>query len=120
MSARTRRSVVWDSHCSFCRRSVTIARALDWLRVHDYVGSAEPGALDDPRITAEDADRAVQLLTPDGRFEGFDAVRRILLRCPPTCWLAPVLWLPPVARLGERVYARIAARRSCSIDGSPG
>lgn len=113
----TARTVVWDSHCSFCRRSARLLAALDWLHAHDYVGSAEPGALDDPRITAADADRAVQLLTAAGRFEGYDAIRRILLRCPPTCWFAPLLWLPGVRPLGERVYWWVAARRTCRIDG---
>lgn len=109
------RTVIWDSECSFCRRSVRVGRALDWLRLHRYVGSSEPGAFDDPRVTPEMADRAVQLLTPTRRAEGFDAVRRILAVCPLTFWLAPILWLPPVYRLGDRAYRRVAARRTCKI-----
>jgi predicted DCC family thiol-disulfide oxidoreductase YuxK len=109
------RTVIWDSECSFCRRSVQIARYLDWFRIHEYVGSAEPGAFDDPRVTPEMADRAVQLLTPTRRAEGFDAIRRILALCPLTFWLAPLLWIPPVYRLGDRTYQRVALRRSCKI-----
>lgn len=111
----TRRTVIWDSHCSFCRRWARVLEGLDWFRAHRYVGSAEPGALDDPRVTAADADRALQLLTPAGRFEGYDAIRRILARCPPTFWLTPLLWLPPVRVVGERVYRRVAARRTCGL-----
>lgn len=89
------------------------------LRRHHFVGSAEPGALDDPRVTSADTARALQLLTRDGRFEGYDAIRRILIRCPPTFWFAPLLWLPPARALGERTYWRIAERRTCMLNGGP-
>ena len=92
---------------------------LDWCGLHRLVESAEPTALDDPRATRVDADRALQLLTPTGRFEGYDAVRRVLLRCPPTCWVAPLLWLSPVRAVGERVYLRLAAGRTCVVAALP-
>ncbi len=109
------RTVIWDSNCSFCRRWVTLFRLLDWFRLHQFVGSSEPGAFTDPRVTPEMADRAVQLLTPKRHAEGFDAVRRILAVAPLTFWLTPILWLPPVYRLGDRTYQRVAARRTCKI-----
>lgn len=114
------RTVIWDSHCTFCRRSVRLLAAMDWLGEHRFVGSAEPGALDDQRVTAADADRAVQLLTHGGRFEGFDAIRRILLRCPPTAVAAPLLWLPGAHGLGDRIYRSVAERRRCSVGSRPG
>jgi len=109
------RTVIWDSQCSFCRRWVQLFRLLDWFRLHRFVGSSEPHAFDDPRVTPEMADRAVQLLTPKRQAEGFDAVRRILAVSPVTFWLAPLLWIPPVYRLGDRTYQRVAARRTCRI-----
>ena len=110
------RTVIWDSHCSFCSRWVTLFRFLDWFRLHRFVGSSEPGAFDDTRVTPEMADRAIQLLTPKRRAEGFDAVRRILAVCPLTFWTAPILWLPPVHHLGNRAYVAVAARRTCRIN----
>lgn len=111
-----RRVVVWDSDCSFCRRWVALFRRLDWFQVHRFVGSDEPEALDDPRLTREMAEEALQLLGPGRHAQGYDAVRRILAVCPPTLWTAPLLWLPPVTAVGDRVYRHVAARRSCSID----
>ena len=109
------RIVIWDSHCSFCRRWVALFRFLDWFRLHRFVGSSEPGAFDDPRVTPEMAEQAIQLLTSKRRAEGFDAVRRVLSVSPLTFWTAPILWLPPVNSLGNRIYKRVAARRRCKI-----
>ena len=61
------------------------------------------------------ADRAIQLLTPRRRAEGFDAVRRVLAVSPLTFWMAPILWLPPVNSLGSHLYQKVAARRTCKI-----
>jgi predicted DCC family thiol-disulfide oxidoreductase YuxK len=110
------RTVVWDSRCSYCRKWVTLFRVLDWFRLHHFVGSANPRAFDDQRVTPEMADRAIQLVTSERRVEGFEAVRRILAVCPLTFWTAPILWLPPVRHLGNRAYIAVAARRSCRID----
>lgn len=111
----TVRTVIWDSHCSFCRRWVLLFRLLDWFHIHRFLGSAEPGAFEDPRVTPDMADRAIQLLTPKWQSEGFDAVRRILVVCPLTFWMAPLLWLPPLYRLGDRTYQLVAARRTCRL-----
>ena len=110
-----RRTVIWDSGCSFCRRWVRTFRFLDWFRLHRFVGSSEPGAFDDARVTPAMADEAIQLLTPATHAQGFDAVRRVLATSPLTFWTAPLLWLPPVSNLGDRLYKRVAARRTCQV-----
>jgi hypothetical protein len=33
------------------------------------------------------------------------------VKLPATCWLVPLIWLPGVAWVGERVYRRIAAQK---------
>jgi predicted DCC family thiol-disulfide oxidoreductase YuxK len=109
------RTVIWDSHCSFCRVWVVRLGRLDALRLHRLVGTGEPGAYDDPRVTPEHTAHALQLLTPSGRYEGFDAIRRVLLLCPATCWFVWLAWLPGVRSLGERLYRRVADSRSCLV-----
>ncbi|MGN0064006.1 MAG: thiol-disulfide oxidoreductase DCC family protein [Nocardioides sp.] len=109
------RTVIWDSHCSFCRPwAVRLAR-LDVLRLHRFVGTSEPDAYADPRVTPEHTDHALQLLTPAGRYEGYDAIRRVLLRCPPVSVVAPLLWLPGARWLGDRLYRRVAESRTCGL-----
>lgn len=112
------RTVIWDSHCSFCRPwAVRLAR-FDVTARHSFVGTAEPEAHADPRVTPEHTAVALQLLTPRGRFSGFDAIRRILLGSRGSCWFAPLLWLPGVHAVGSRIYARVARSRTCLV-GAP-
>ena len=108
------RTVIWDSHCSFCRRWAVVLARLDVLGRFRFVGTAEPDAYADGRVTPEHTAHALQLLTPTGRYEGYDAIRRVLARTP-LAWLAPLLWLPPVRALGERAYRRVAESRTCLL-----
>lgn len=116
--SRPERTIIWDSHCSFCYRWARVLAWLDVAGAHRFVGTAEPDAYADPRVTPADTDHALQLLTPQGRFEGYDAIRRILARSPLTFWFTPLLWLPPVRVAGERIYRRIADNRTCAL-GAP-
>ena len=108
-------TVIWDSHCSFCRRWAVVLARLDGLGRFRLVGTAEPDAYADPRVRPEHTDHALQLLTASGRYEGYDAIRRVLARSPLTFWMAPLLWLPPVRILGERLYRRVADSRTCLL-----
>ena len=111
------RVVIWDSHCSFCRRYAVLLARIDLLGLVRLVGTAEPDAYADPRVTPEHTAHALQLLTPRGRFEGYDAIRRVLALSPLTFWFTPVLWLPFVRRLGERCYRQVADSRTCAVGG---
>ena len=109
------RTVIWDDHCSFCSTWIAIFRRLDRLGVHRIVGSSEPGAFDDVPVTRAQADEALQLVEDGRRHEGFDAVRLILEKCPPTFLVAPLLRVPPVPAIGRRAYRAVAARRTCRL-----
>lgn len=109
------RLVVWDDACSFCRVWVRWLRRLDWLRVHRFAGSSDPMVLAAAGITTEEADTAIQLVGPAGRrASGFRAIRTILEFLPLSFLWAPILRIPPIERLGERVYAAVARRRKCA------
>ncbi len=116
MRARRRsRTVIWDSGCQSCRRWVRLFKALDWLRLHRFVGSAEADAFEDPRVTPEGAASALQVLTDDDHYEGFAAVRAIVCASPATFWLSPVLHLRRVEERGERTYRAVAQARTCRV-----
>lgn len=109
------RLVVWDDACSFCRVWVRWLRRLDWLRVHRFAGSSDPMVLAAAGITTEEADTAIQLVDPAGRrASGFRAIRTILEFLPLSFLWAPILRIPPIERLGERVYTAVARRRKCA------
>jgi predicted DCC family thiol-disulfide oxidoreductase YuxK len=109
------RLVVWDDSCDFCARCVALLRRIDLLGVHRFVGSGDPSAFEGTGVTPLDAERAVQLVADGDRVEGYDAIRTALQVCPPTFLVAPVLGIPPIARLGRRAYRHVAARRACGV-----
>ncbi len=112
--------VIWDDQCSFCRRSVTFFRYLDWSGVHRFVGSSEDEVMARYGITRSEADRALQVVAPGGsRHSAFAAVCVILERLPLSFLWAPLLRVPPLPTLGERAYAAVAARRHCALDVQP-
>jgi predicted DCC family thiol-disulfide oxidoreductase YuxK len=109
------RLVIWDDTCAFCGRCVAVLRRIDLFGVHRFVGSGDPSAFEGTGVTPFDAERAVQLVADRRRVEGYDAIRMALEVCPPTFLVAPLLRIPPIARLGRRAYRRVAARRACGV-----
>lgn len=107
--------VIWDDACTFCTGTVDWLRRLDWLRVLTFAPGSDAAVLERHAISRADADRAVQLVGPDGRSAGYMAMVRIFERLPATFLVAPLLRLPPVAWVGARVYRRVAERRSCRV-----
>lgn len=108
-------TVVWDGSCDFCAGWVRFFRRLDWLHALRFVPSSDSAELARLEIPLADADRALQLVRDDAREQGFRAVVGVLELAPISFLWAPLLRLPPVAWIGDRIYARVAARRRCSI-----
>ncbi len=117
-------SVLYDGDCGLCQRSVFSLRILDWLNrlePRDFRNPADRRA-SVPELTLQELDKSMHIRMPDGRMEkGFRAFREIARHLPLTWLIAPLLSLPFVEPVGEKVYAGIAARRakctheSCSL-----
>jgi predicted DCC family thiol-disulfide oxidoreductase YuxK len=108
------RVVVWDDSCGFCAGWVRWLRRLDWLRALDFVPCSRLGSARLP-VSEEAALEALQLVTPRRVYAGFRAVTRVAEVLPVSFLWAPLLRLPPVVWLGDRVYAKVAARRTCQL-----
>jgi predicted DCC family thiol-disulfide oxidoreductase YuxK len=107
--------VLYDGECPLCLKSVALLRRLDWLHRLCFVNAR---ARDDlPRIDPPlDSDRLLQemhLLSPQGRsvYHGFRAFRWMAWRLPPLWLLIPLLYLPGMASLGQRLYLWVARNR---------
>lgn len=107
-------TVFLDGQCPLCRRTGRAIHGLDWL---DKVGFAD--ANDAARVAAEAGasvgEALEQMLVVDASrrvHRGLDAYVRLARALPVTWPLVPLLALPPVRSIGERLYARIAARRT--------
>ena len=94
--------VVWDEHCSFCRRWVNAFSFLDWFGVLKLEGSSDAG---------------VEILAFSGnqKLGGFRAIREILSVLPVTLYFEPWLRIWPLPWFGDKVYKYVAARRHCKI-----
>ena len=112
--ARGRATLLFDGHCGFCQHSVAKLRVLDpfgYLEPVDFHTVPDLASLH-PDLTPQRCKSRMQLIEPDGRLsEGFLSVRRMSLRMPLLMPLAPLLYLPGMGWVGQRVYDWVAAHR---------
>lgn len=107
--------LLFDGDCALCRKSVGFLRKLDWLGRLDYVNARDTSqpVLQQPGVAQAPLLEQMHLLAPDGKqlFGGFKAFRWLAWRLPVLWPVAPLLYLPGVPTLGQRVYLWIARNR---------
>jgi predicted DCC family thiol-disulfide oxidoreductase YuxK len=111
-------TVVFDGECGMCTRSVERLRAWDTEERFETVSYQAPEVVGRfPQISLREFQESVQLIGPTGqRWEGADAVARILDLLPRTQPLSRIFDIPlvrPVARLVYRWIARNRGRLGC-------
>lgn len=108
--------VAYDGHCMLCRRSVAAVRLFDWTGRIRWVRGEDAEGLAAAGFTDFDEDafaRAMQAASGPERFEGYAAVLQILRRLPLAAPFVPLLASGPLVAVGTRIYARVAASRTC-------
>jgi predicted DCC family thiol-disulfide oxidoreductase YuxK len=112
---RPKAQVLYDGQCPLCLKSVAWLKRLDWRKRLAYVNVREPGRVPprDPPLDPKRLLEEMHLITPDGRhvYHGFGAFRWLAWRLPPLWPLAPLLYLPGVPALGQRLYLWVARNR---------
>lgn len=116
--------LVYDGQCAFCRRSLRLLKAMDWLgriRPLDLHRDEAEVSRRAPGLSHEDMMEAMRLITPGGRvYAGFFAFRQAAWLLPPLWPTVPLWYLPGMSRLGPAMYARIARRRYGLTRCTPG
>jgi predicted DCC family thiol-disulfide oxidoreductase YuxK len=107
--------VLYDGDCAFCRKSVALLKRLDWLGRLRFQSAREVDRLPPSRVPL-DPDKLLaemHVVTPDRTRApaGFAAFRWIAWRLPLTLPLAPLLYLPGVSWVGNKVYRWVAKNR---------
>jgi len=106
--------VLYDGDCGFCQQSVRLLKALDWFGALHFRSArdADLPASEVPLDRAKMLDE-MHLLTPDRRtaYAGFSAFRWVAWRLPLTAPVAPLMYLPGVLWVGNRVYRWVARNR---------
>ncbi len=112
MSADLQRSVlIYDGDCSFCRAWVDFWRSLTGDKI-EYL-AFQSASERFPDLSLEDCRKAVQFITPEGRFPGAEGVFRFLATVPGYRWLFWVYrFVPGFAALASFGYKFIANHRS--------
>src|SRR4051812_27268259 len=105
--ADRRAAVLYDGDCAFCRKSVALLRRLDWGRSLAFVNSRESDhpLLRDPAVAQAPLLEEMHVLTPDGQglYHGFGALRWLAWRLPLLWPIAPLLYVPGIPALGQRL-----------------
>lgn len=107
--------LLYDGECPLCQRSVAILKKLDWLRRIDYRDARDPAnwpASETPLVR----DRLLEEMhvVPKGGkgvVAGFRAFRWAAWRLPALALFAPLMHLPLVPWIGQRVYLWVAKNR---------
>lgn len=105
--------LIYDGRCAICQGSAGLVRRLDWRGRFELV-DAHDGAVATrfPDLDPVALMSAIHLITPEGEvLTGFEAVRHQVRYLPLLAWLAPILRLPGMDRLGPRLYALVARSR---------
>lgn len=107
--------LLFDGTCPLCINSVRLLKALDWLgRVH-YQNARDLDRLppcDEPLVPKRLLEE-MHLVPPDRKsaLAGFRAFRWLAWRLPLGVLVAPLLYLPGVLWLGNRIYLLVAKNR---------
>ena len=106
--------VVWDGDCSFCKKSVWIAKKFDWFNRLIVISSNEIDGYEG-QLESWDNDIEKGLFAKGVRskesYVGFDGVRRMLWVMPLFWIVLPILYLPFIPTIGRYIYGWIARNR---------
>ncbi len=113
--AKGKAVVLFDGMCPLCQRGVRILKRLDWLKRLHYQDCRDTAHLPpceeplNPKRLLEE----MHVVTPDRTraLVGFKAFRWMSWRLPLTLPIAPLLYLPGVPWLGNKVYLWVARNR---------
>ncbi len=106
-------TLVYDGHCSFCRRWVSRIAHRDRGGTFELVARQTEGLTKRfPKLAEGDFNSGMRLITPDDTIHiGADAAYQIACRLRYWRWIAWLYHVPGIHSLTRAVYAWIAANR---------
>ena len=108
--------ILYDGHCPLCNRTVRVLRFFDLftrLECLDFrrLDLAEYNRRQKFALTIQDLDREMYVISGGEAYIGYYGYRVLALALPALWPLSPLLFLPGVSWVGERVYGSIARNR---------
>jgi predicted DCC family thiol-disulfide oxidoreductase YuxK len=113
--AKGKAVVLYDGLCPLCQRGVRLLKQLDWFKqmhCQDCRDAARLPPCAEP-LEPKKLLEQMHLVTPDRRhaLAGYKALRWMAWRMPLTLPLAPLLYIPGVPWLGNKLYLWVAKNR---------
>lgn len=112
---RTKLLVLFDGLCPFCHASIRLLKRLDWFGWLECRSFRDPENVPElhPTLSFEAMEKEMHAVSQCGKKvgKGFMAFRMIAWRLPLVVPLAPLLYLPGVGWIGQKVYLWIARNR---------
>jgi predicted DCC family thiol-disulfide oxidoreductase YuxK len=107
--------VLYDGDCAFCCKSIELLKKLDWLGKLEYINVRDETQplLKEPLIAAAPLLEQMHVLPSSGQnlYGGYQAIRFLAWRLPLLWLVAPLLYLPGMTWLGQKIYLWIARNR---------
>ena len=124
---RGRYLMLFDGGCGFCRSAASVVARLDVLRriePMDVVNDWPAIARLQPSLSRERCLEDMHAVGPEGQvWTRFRAYRALAWAMPVTWPLLPLLYLPPVPWIGDKIYGYIARHRhddGCALPSPSG
>src|ERR1043165_5842195 len=107
--------VFYDGDCAFCCKSIGLLKKLDWRGKLHYVNvrnESQP-VLHEPPLVGAPLLEQMHVLPADGQklLGGYRAIRWLSWRLPATWLIAPLLYLPGMTYVGQKIYLWVARNR---------
>lgn len=104
--------VLYDSQCQLCVQTKRWFEKFDWFLQIRWTPLDHYDLTDQANIRSEDVRREIHVVEKNRNlYKGFSAVRKIMLVCPPTFFLAILLYFPYAKKIGDPLYQIIAKNR---------
>jgi len=115
-SSYGRIQVLYDGQCPLCNRTVRVLGFFDLFARLEFLDFrrldlAEYNLLHKMALTIQDLDREMYVISRGQAYIGYYGYRVLALALPAIWPLSPLLFLPGVSWVGERVYGYIARNR---------
>jgi predicted DCC family thiol-disulfide oxidoreductase YuxK len=112
-------AVFYDGGCSFCRRTISIFRVLDILNCLAFVDALDDTEMERRGFSPSDRQaflRDMHAVSGKRIWVGFRAYRSMAIRVPLLWLIVPILYLPLVEDVGNKLYRRAADMRTCNLN----
>ncbi len=107
--------VLYDGDCRLCQKSIAILKRIDWLHRLHFQNARDTENLPESKVPLipERLLEEMHLVTPDHQkaYAGFRAFRWMSGRIPLLWTFYPMMFIPGVPTLGQKVYLWVAKNR---------